>query len=189
MHVWRSLVSLVLKFSVCNREAEWVAPSRWHIAMALYIISFVTYGVSLVFFAAAFPRLARNTPYLWKLRGRYENGDISAEEYEREESLEKNRITNISTVSFLSRWLDWYYGLPGAQQCWLRRHFCSEHHITATSWDCRWSSSQQICYCTVKLYHCWLCSMSSDLVGSANTYWVLLGVWWCTCRRLIYRWY
>ena len=103
------------KILFATREAEWVAPSRWHIAMALYIISFVTYGASLVFFAAAFPRLARNTPYLRKLRGRYENGDISTEEYEREESLEKNRITNISTVSFLLCWLDWYYGLPGAQ--------------------------------------------------------------------------
>ncbi|KAH0840203.1 MFS general substrate transporter [Lanmaoa asiatica] len=32
------------------------------------------------------------------LREKYENGDISVEEYEREESLEKNRISNISTV-------------------------------------------------------------------------------------------
>ncbi|KIM52632.1 hypothetical protein SCLCIDRAFT_32528 [Scleroderma citrinum Foug A] len=74
------------------------SPDRWRIAMALSIISSVTYGTSLVFYAAAFPRLARNTPYSRKLREKYESGEISAEECEREESLEKNRITNISTV-------------------------------------------------------------------------------------------
>lgn len=74
------------------------SPSRWKLAMVLYIISFVSYGATLVFYAAAFPRLARNTPHSRKLRDKYENGKISAEEYEKEESLEKNRISNISTM-------------------------------------------------------------------------------------------
>ena len=66
--------------------------------MAIYIISFVSYGATLVFYAAAFPRLARNTPHARTLREKLETGEISREEYEREESLEKNRISNISTV-------------------------------------------------------------------------------------------
>ena len=66
--------------------------------MGLYIVGFVSYGATLVFYAAAFPRLARNTPHSRSLRAKYEDGDISVEEYEREESLEKNRISNISTV-------------------------------------------------------------------------------------------
>jgi len=66
--------------------------------MALYMIGFITYGATLVFYAAAFPRLARNTPHSRELRDKYEAGVISAEEYEVEESLEKNRISNISTV-------------------------------------------------------------------------------------------
>ncbi|EPS98776.1 hypothetical protein FOMPIDRAFT_1125798 [Fomitopsis schrenkii] len=72
-------------------------PSRWGAAMAIYIISFVSYGATLVFYAAAFPRLARNTPHARELREKLENNEISPEEYEREESLEKNRISNIST--------------------------------------------------------------------------------------------
>ncbi len=63
------------------------------------MIGFITYGATLVFYAALFPRLARNTAHARRLRDRYEQGDISVEEYEREESLEKNRISNISTVS------------------------------------------------------------------------------------------
>ena len=69
--------------------------------MALYMLGFISYGATLVFYAAIFPRLARNTPHARALREKYENGEISAEEYEKEESLEKNRISNISTVSYL----------------------------------------------------------------------------------------
>ena len=69
--------------------------------MAIYIISFVSYGATLVFYAAAFPRLARNTPHARALREKLESGEISREEDEREESLEKNRISNISTVRAL----------------------------------------------------------------------------------------
>jgi len=69
--------------------------------MALYMISFVSYGATLVFYAAVFPRLARNTQYSRDLKERYDRGKISAEVYVVEESLEKNRISNISTVSAL----------------------------------------------------------------------------------------
>ena len=67
--------------------------------MGLYIVGLVTYGATLVFYSAAFPRLARNTPHSRSLREKYENGQISVEEYEKEESLEKNRISNIFTVT------------------------------------------------------------------------------------------
>ena len=74
-------------------------PSHWPLAMGLYMIGFISYGATLVFYAAAFPRLARNTPHARKLRDRYEAGEIRREEYEVEESMEKNRISNISTAS------------------------------------------------------------------------------------------
>jgi hypothetical protein len=64
------------------------------------MIGYISYGATLVFYAAVFPRLARNTAHARALRERYEADEITLEEYEREESLEKNRISNISTVSF-----------------------------------------------------------------------------------------
>lgn len=67
--------------------------------MALYMIGFITYGATLVFYAAAFPRLARNTARARELREKYESGEMSKEEYDLEECLEKNHISNISTVS------------------------------------------------------------------------------------------
>lgn len=66
--------------------------------MGLYMVGFITYGATLVFYAAVFPRLARNTQHARDLKEKYDNGEIPAEVYEQEESLEKNRISNISTV-------------------------------------------------------------------------------------------
>ncbi|KAG2060272.1 hypothetical protein BDR06DRAFT_1002781 [Suillus hirtellus] len=73
-------------------------PNRWVLAMIMSIVSFVSYSITLVFYAALFPRLARNTPRVRQLREKYENGEISPEVYDQEESLEKNRITDIFTV-------------------------------------------------------------------------------------------
>jgi Vacuole effluxer Atg22 like len=69
--------------------------------MVLFMVGFVSYGATLVFYAALFPRLARNTPHARRLREKYDRGEITAEVYEMEESLEKNRISNISTVRCL----------------------------------------------------------------------------------------
>ena len=96
-------------------------PSQWGAAMALYMIGFITYGATLVFYAASFPRLARNTPRTRKLRGMYQAGEICVEEFEAEESLEKNCISNISTVC---SWLKFSSFLPdllfeGTQQHWV----------------------------------------------------------------------
>lgn len=67
--------------------------------MGLYMLGYVSYGATLVFYAALFPRLARNTARSRMLREQLAEGKVTAEEFEKEESLEKNRISNISTVS------------------------------------------------------------------------------------------
>ena len=84
------------------RNDPLLEPSRWGAAMALYMISFITYGTTLAFYMAVFPRLARNTPHARQLRDKYEKGELSTEEYEVAESLERNRICNTTTVSFWS---------------------------------------------------------------------------------------
>ncbi|KDQ17237.1 hypothetical protein BOTBODRAFT_30053 [Botryobasidium botryosum FD-172 SS1] len=75
------------------------APSSWKWAMALYMISFISYGATLMFYIAVFPRLARSTPRSRELREKYENGEIGHKEYEIEESMEKNRISNWATIN------------------------------------------------------------------------------------------
>ncbi|KAF8958500.1 MFS general substrate transporter [Flammula alnicola] len=95
---WLLLVVTCICWAAQFAEMSLTVPSRWPLAMALYMIGFITYGATLVFYAALFPRLARNTLHARTLRGKYEAGEITREEYEVEESLEKNRISNISTT-------------------------------------------------------------------------------------------
>lgn len=115
------------------------------------MIGFITYGATLVFYAALFPRLARNTAHARQLRDRYERGEISVEEYEREESLEKNRISNISTVGTAAETCGCGAKLPcvGTQQHWLHRHASPESHNLATSGER--PESQQLCAGSVSI--------------------------------------
>jgi hypothetical protein len=66
--------------------------------MALFVISLGSFGVLVILYMSVFPHLARNTPHTRSVRGKYENGEITHEEYEREESLEKNRISSLTVV-------------------------------------------------------------------------------------------
>jgi len=94
---WLLPVATVICWAAQFASMILTKPSRWGAAMALYVISFVSYGASLVLVSAIFPRLARNTPHARRLREKLENQEISRETYELEESLEKNRISNISS--------------------------------------------------------------------------------------------
>lgn len=72
--------------------------TQWRAAMAMYMLGYITYGVTLVFYASIFPRLARNTPRTKAAREKLDQGTIDSEQYETVEMLERNRLSNISTA-------------------------------------------------------------------------------------------
>ncbi|GIC87084.1 uncharacterized protein Aud_003465 [Aspergillus udagawae] len=74
-------------------------PSQWPAAMAMYVVAYIAYGATLVFYAAVFPRLAQYMPHVRKAREEdLKEGKISRQEYDAIESLERNHISNISTA-------------------------------------------------------------------------------------------
>jgi len=75
-----------------------IAPSRWGVAMGLYTIAFVSFGVTYAFYIAIFPRVARNTRHIRGLKERYEQGKITADGYKEAEALEKSKISCFSIV-------------------------------------------------------------------------------------------
>ena len=75
-----------------------IAPNRWGLAMGIYIIGYICYGLTFAFYAAAFPRLARNTRWIREIKERYDRGEITADECQQAESLEKSRISSFSMV-------------------------------------------------------------------------------------------
>ncbi|KAJ8468562.1 hypothetical protein ONZ51_g9557 [Trametes cubensis] len=95
---WVLLVFTVLCWAAQFATISLTQPDRWGLAMMMYIIGFTTFGATLVFYTAIFPRLARNTPHARSLREKLRRGDITAEEYELEDSMETNRISNLSTT-------------------------------------------------------------------------------------------
>lgn len=73
-------------------------PEQWRTAMGLWIVGYIMYGITLVFYASIFPRLARNTQRTKDARAKLDSGESSPEEYEKVEMLERNRLSNISTA-------------------------------------------------------------------------------------------
>ncbi|KAL3424921.1 hypothetical protein PVAG01_04202 [Phlyctema vagabunda] len=74
-------------------------PAQWPAAMVIYIISYIAYGATLVFYAAVFPRLARYMPHVRKARDEdLKEGKIDQSQYDKIESMERNHISNISTA-------------------------------------------------------------------------------------------
>jgi len=68
--------------------------------MAIYVISYIAYGATLVFYAAVFPRLARHMPHVRKAREDLREGIIGQGEYDTIESLERNHIRYVTAIKF-----------------------------------------------------------------------------------------
>ncbi|KAF4552863.1 Vacuole effluxer Atg22-like protein [Elsinoe fawcettii] len=76
-----------------------IGADQWPLAMMLYVISYITYGATLVFYAAIFPRLARFMPAVRHAREKQlPAGEITLEEYNTIESMSRSYISNISTA-------------------------------------------------------------------------------------------
>jgi MFS-type transporter involved in bile tolerance (Atg22 family) len=73
-------------------------PDKWKIAMALYILSSVTFWASYVFFNAIFPKLSHDLPEARLAREEFLNGQITEDEYELKCSMARSKIMNISYV-------------------------------------------------------------------------------------------
>lgn len=68
-------------------------PSQWPAAMGMYVVAYIAYGATLVFYAAVFPRLARYMPKVRKAREEdLRENKIDQAEYDMIESLERNHI-------------------------------------------------------------------------------------------------
>lgn len=71
-------------------------PAQWKIGTALYIVGLIAYQLTLTYWTAAFPTLARNTTKLKDSRLAYEAGDITLTELDRRDEMERSRLSNVS---------------------------------------------------------------------------------------------
>ncbi|KAI1339973.1 autophagy-related protein 22-like protein [Xylariaceae sp. FL0016] len=71
-------------------------PSRWRIGAGLYIVGLICYQLTLTYWTAAFPGLARNTPQLKEAARAYAEGDVSQADYEKQDERERSRLSNVA---------------------------------------------------------------------------------------------
>jgi MFS-type transporter involved in bile tolerance (Atg22 family) len=67
---------------------------QWQTGLGLYIVGLIAYQLCLTYWTAAFPGLARNTRALREQARKYEDGEVTREEYEFTDSMKRNEISN-----------------------------------------------------------------------------------------------
>ncbi|CAM1506274.1 Fc.00g059150.m01.CDS01 [Cosmosporella sp. VM-42] len=71
-------------------------PNQWKYATGLYVVGLISYQLTLTYWTAAFPSLARNTPQMKEAAEKYENGEITQQEMDRRDEHERSRLSNVS---------------------------------------------------------------------------------------------
>lgn len=70
-------------------------PKKWEIAAGLYIVGLIAYQLTLTYWTAAFPSLARNTPWIKESRIAFANSEITLQEMDRRDEMERSRLSNV----------------------------------------------------------------------------------------------
>ncbi|KIW69107.1 hypothetical protein PV04_05002 [Phialophora macrospora] len=92
--VFWSIVAFALGFGWLGVHTQ----EKWPAATGLYMIGLIAYQLSLTFWTAAFPGLARNTPQMREKAEQYENSEITREDYDFADMMERNRIYNVAFI-------------------------------------------------------------------------------------------
>lgn len=93
---WVLMVWSVVAFGVGFGWLGVHTADKWHYATGLYIVGLIAYQLTLTYWTAAFPSLARNTMHLKDSRVAYENEEITLQELDRRDEMERSRLSNVS---------------------------------------------------------------------------------------------
>jgi len=96
---WRPNITIFFTILAVAVSFAWLGvedPSKWQAGVALYILGLIAYQCSLTFWTAAFPGLARDLPEVKHSSMEVASGEKSLEEHAHFESIQRNRISNVS---------------------------------------------------------------------------------------------
>lgn len=71
-------------------------PDKWQIGTGLYIVGLLGYQLTLSYWSASFPLLARNTREIREKARDFADGTITREEYDHADSMKRNELSNVS---------------------------------------------------------------------------------------------
>jgi MFS-type transporter involved in bile tolerance (Atg22 family) len=71
-------------------------PDKWQQAAGLYVVGLICYQLTLTYWTAAFPSLARNTVAMRDKAARLGSGELTQAEYDHADEVERSRLSNIA---------------------------------------------------------------------------------------------
>ncbi|KAH8886960.1 MFS general substrate transporter [Thozetella sp. PMI_491] len=71
-------------------------PEQWQTGAGLYMVGLIAYQLTLTYWTAAFPSLARNTPHMLEASLKLGDGELTQLEYDRQDEKERSRLSNVS---------------------------------------------------------------------------------------------
>ncbi|KAG9886748.1 hypothetical protein KCU94_g17024, partial [Aureobasidium melanogenum] len=74
---------------------------KWQIGTGLYIVGLIAYQLTLSYWSAAFPNLARNTREIREKARDLADGTITREEYDHADSMKRNELSNAIIVGIM----------------------------------------------------------------------------------------
>ncbi|OAP65381.1 hypothetical protein AYL99_01353 [Fonsecaea erecta] len=92
--VFWSVVAFALGFGWLGIHTQ----DKWPAATGIYAVGLISYQMCITFWTAAFPGLARNTPQMREKAVQYENREITRDEYDFADMMERNRIYNVAFI-------------------------------------------------------------------------------------------
>lgn len=92
--VFWSIVAFALGFGWLGVHTQ----DKWPTATGLYMVGLIAYQMCITFWTAAFPGLARNTRHMREKAEQYENREITRDDYDFADMMERNRIYNVAFI-------------------------------------------------------------------------------------------
>jgi MFS-type transporter involved in bile tolerance (Atg22 family) len=92
--IFWSVVAFALGFGWLGVHTQ----DKWPTATGLYMVGLIAYQMCITFWTAAFPGLARNQPIMRDKARQYENKEITREEYDFADMMERNKIYNVAFI-------------------------------------------------------------------------------------------
>ncbi|EXJ60129.1 hypothetical protein A1O7_04281 [Cladophialophora yegresii CBS 114405] len=92
--IFWSVVAFALGFGWLGVHTQ----EKWPVATGLYAVGLISYQMCITFWTAAFPGLARNTPQMREKAEQYENSEITRDDYDFADMMERNRIYNVAFI-------------------------------------------------------------------------------------------
>ncbi|KIW15079.1 hypothetical protein PV08_07866 [Exophiala spinifera] len=92
--IFWSIVAFALGFGWLGVHTQ----DKWPIATGLYMVGLIAYQMTITFWTAAFPGLARNQPIMRQKAEQYEKGEITREDYDFADMMERNKVYNVAFI-------------------------------------------------------------------------------------------